>query len=394
MALPISRAWPRPAPRPSGAPIPTIAALALDRIERDLALVASSRLGAARHLVGPDSFLARSLAQEKSAWERTLTGWDGVVDVSASTDALARLRLAGQRSSASAVQTFAGCPYQHFLQRGLNLRAWEEPERAYQIEGKDFGTLYHAVAHRLFAELAEQGRLPIREEDLGTLAARVGALIAEELAAFAAEGGIVNPALLDPVRVRLQSDLEEMLREEVQAAKGGDGFVPSEFEREFAGLDVPLAEGASITFRGKIDRIDVEPESGRVRVIDYKTGKYFWKKDEQFKGGRELQLAIYNRAARELYPTKEVAEAAYYYATATGDYRRKACPATPEVDQTLTQVLAALDGLAAAGVFPPVADTCTFCDFKLVCGPFREQRAARKADDPRLAAFRRLRGIA
>lgn len=42
-----------------------------------------------------------------------------------------------------------GDEWRHFLKRGLKLCAWEEPERAYQIEGKDFGTLYHAVAHRL-----------------------------------------------------------------------------------------------------------------------------------------------------------------------------------------------------------------------------------------------------
>ncbi len=376
-----------------GRPYPEDAAVALDRIERDLALVASDRLGAARHLARPDSFLARSLAQEQATWEGSLTAWDGIIDVAAAPELLTRLRLAGQRSSASAVQGFAECPYRHFLQRGLNLREWEEPERAYQIEGKDFGTLYHAVAHRLFAELAEQRQLPVRGEALEGLTGRVRSLVEEELARFAAEGGIVNAALLDPVRIRLQSDLEEMLQEEVRAGEGGDGFVPTHFEREFADLAVALTPEASISFRGKIDRIDVDPASGQVRVIDYKTGKHFWKKEEQFKGGRELQLAVYNRAARALFPEHEVAEAVYYYSTSAGDYKRKACPATPEVDQVLTGVLTTLDGMAVAGVFPPVADSCTFCDFQTVCGPFREARAARKADDPRQAAFRRLREI-
>ena len=88
-----------------------------------------------------------------------------------------------------------------------------------------------------------------------------------------------------------------------------------------------------------------------------------------------------------------MAEAVYYYATATGEYKRKACPATAEVDETLTTVLSTLDGLAVAGVFPPVADSCRFCDFQAVCGPFRESRAQRKSGDPRLAAFKRLREI-
>jgi len=374
-----------------GRPYPDDAALAVDGIERDLALVASGEPGVARHLGTPDSFLARSLAQEAASWQSALTAWDGLVDVTTAAEAIERLRLAGQRSSASVVEGFAACPYRHFLDKGLRLRAWEEPERAYQIEGKDFGSLYHAVAHKLFAELKEQGRLPLDESTPDAWADRIGTLVDEELVAFADAGGIVNAALLDPVRVRLRGDLEEMLRDEVESA--ADGFVPEEFERGFENVEAPLAEGRTISFRGKIDRLDVASGARRVRVVDYKTGGHYWRRDEEWKGGRELQLAIYNLAAKILFPAHQVAEAAYYYATAKGEYKRKARAATPEVDAQLTSVLATLDDLAKAGVFPPVADTCDFCDFQSVCGPFRESRAARKADDPRLAAFKRLRVI-
>lgn len=374
-----------------GRPHPEDPAQALDRIERDLALVSSAEPGVARHLAQPDSFLVRSLQQERAAWEAALTPWDGIVDVAGAGEALAQLRLAGQRSSASLVETFAGCPYRHFLKTGLRLRAWEEPERAYQIEGKDFGSLYHAVAHQLFVELKEQKRLPLDEATPDAWAERIGALVDEALRAFAEAGGIVNAALLEPVRVRLRGDLEEMLRDEVES--GAEGFVPDDFERVFEGVEVALAEGRTVSFRGKIDRLDVARKATRVRVIDYKTGGHYWKREEEWKGGRELQLAIYNRAAQRLFPDHEVAEAVYYYATAKGEYKRKGRQATAEVDQTLTNVLTTLDELAAAGVFPPVADTCTFCDFQAVCGPFREPRAARKSADPRLAAFKRLRVI-
>ncbi len=169
--------------------------------------------------------------------------------------------------------------------------------------------------------------------------------------------------------------------------------MPVAFEHAFEALPLPIGEGIEVAFRGTIDRIDVDPASRRVRVIDYKTGKYFWERGAQFQGGRALQLAVYNQAARAAYPEHAVAEAAYYYSTATGEYKRKACAATVEVEDTLRRVLVDLDALAASGVFPPVADTCKFCDFVSICGPFREDRAARKKDDPRLEAFRRLREI-
>jgi RecB family exonuclease len=374
-----------------GRPHPDDPKLALDGIERDLALVSSGQPGVARHLAAPDSFLVRSLAQEGAAWQSVLTAWDGLVDVTTAAEALERLRLSGQRSSASVVEGFAACPYRHFLKTGLRLRAWEEPERAYQIEGKDFGSLYHSVAHKLFAELKEQGGLPLDETTPDAWAERIGALVDEALKEFAEAGGIVNAALLDPVRVRLRGDLEEMLRDEAETT--GDGFVPEEFEREFEEIEVALADGRTVSFRGKIDRLDVASQKKQVRVVDYKTGGHYWKRDEEWKGGRELQLAIYNLAARILFPGHQVAEAAYYYATAKGEYRRKARAATPEVEAKLKTVLVTLDDLAAAGVFPPVADSCDFCDFQSVCGPFREPRAQRKAADPRLTAFRRLREI-
>ena len=93
----------------------------------------------------------------------------------------------------------------------------------------------------------------------------------EELARFAEEGGIVNPALLEPVRVRLRGDLEEMLRR--RSTRGDGEFVPDAFEQEFEGVEVEAGVGATVSFRGKIDRLDVAPDTRRVRVIDYKTGK-------------------------------------------------------------------------------------------------------------------------
>jgi RecB family exonuclease len=137
----------------------------------------------------------------------------------------------------------------------------------------------------------------------------------------------------------------------------------------------------------------VSDDPPELRVIDYKTGSFKWKDGEQFRGGRELQLAIYNRAAQALYPDHEVKEALYYHSVAKERFKQKACPATPEVGKTLEQVLTTLDDTARAGAFAPVADSCDFCDFQGLCGSQREARAERKRADPRIAAFWALREI-
>jgi len=206
-----------------------------------------------------------------------------------------------------------------------------------------------------------------------------------------ARGEILNEALLAPAKGSIRSAFSELLRREAEA---DDGFVPAVFERPFEGVDVPLGDGRKVSFAGKIDRADLASgPAKRVRVVDYKTGKPPWKEGEQFRGGRELQLAIYNRAADRLFAGASVSEAVYYYATPAGRYKQKACPANAEVDETLVRVLRTLDETARAGVFAPVADTCDFCDFQAVCGGARETRAERKKADPRLAAFLKLREI-
>jgi RecB family exonuclease len=374
-----------------GRPHPDEPDAAIDRIERDLAAVAGGRPGAARHLLGGDGFVAQSVALERAGWEPQLTPFDGLVDLGGDDAAVAKLAPGGRTSSATEVQTLAGCPYRHLLTRGFRLEPWEEPERVYQVDGLTFGSLYHRAAECLFTWLRDQAWLPLERERLPAMEARLRTIVDETCREAMAQGQILNEALLAPVAGSLHSALAEMLQHEAARA---DRFVPAAFEQRFEGVEVPLGNGRAISFRGLIDRVDVAARPTKaVRVVDYKTGKSQWKDGEQFRGGRELQLAIYNRAAAMLYPKATVSEALYSYATPAGRYKEKGCPASSQVDETLVQVLRTLDDTARAGVFAPVADTCDFCDFQSICGAPRAARAERKQGDPRLAAFLGLRAI-
>ena len=373
-----------------GRPHPEEADDAVDLVERDLALVASGQPGAARHLLDDAVTVRRARAAEAAAWDPRLTPYDGLIDAGEDGDVLQRLRLAGRFSSASAAQTFAACPYKHLLDRGFRLRAWEDPERTYQLQGKDWGSLYHRAVNDLFEWLREKGWLPLGASQIPAAEAQLQGILDQEAKTLVAEGAIVNEALLGPAKGAIRSEIVELLEREAQA----DGpFVPTDFERGYQDLEIAFAPDRTVTFRGILDRIDVDDDTKQVRVIDYKTGQYLWKDEDQFRGGRELQLALYNRAAQALYPDHEISEALYYHSVAKEKFKQKACPATAEVGETLEQVLRTLDDTARAGVFAPVADTCDFCDFEGVCGAQREARAARKRDDPRLAAFLELRKI-
>ncbi|MGE0453999.1 MAG: PD-(D/E)XK nuclease family protein [Vicinamibacteria bacterium] len=366
-------------------------AVALDLLERDLSLVSAGRKGAARHLLDDAPHLARALRAEAASFDRGLTEWDGVLDLSDATVAAwaAGLRLEGT-ASATRVQNFASCPYRHFLDRGLRLNPWEEPGRVYQPDAKQRGSIYHEALERLFRELAEQKALPVTAENLSAAQALARRVIATVLDEAAAEGVVVHRSLLDPLEIDMVRDLDETLRVE---AGSDDGFVPSEFEKEFSDVAFAFGDGREVRFRGKLDRVDLAKNPDRVRVVDYKTGGYYYDEGEDLKGGTEVQLVLYNLAAESLYPNHEVTRAVYRYATEKGGFQDKACENTHENRATLRTVLENLDQLAQAGVFPPVADNCLFCDYKDLCGPWREQRARRKTDDPRLAPIKTLRQI-
>jgi ATP-dependent helicase/DNAse subunit B len=304
---------------------------------------------------------------------------------------LASLRLNGARTSATGVQAFAACPYKHLLARGFRLREWTEPAHVYQLDSGAWGGLYHDAARRLFEWLRETEQLPLRRERVPAVEPELFRFVEEAGQALLDEGAIRNAALLEPAKGRVRQELAELLDRE--AEPDPDGFVPALFEQRYEGLAVDLGDGRTVTFAGSLDRVDVRESPKAVRVVDYKTGKYPWKEDEQFRGGRELQLALYNEAVRQLVPGASVAEARYYHTTAAARFKAKACPATPEVEETLRRVLRALDDTARAGVFAPVADTCDYCAFVGVCGSFREARARRKQQDPRLAVFRAIREI-
>ena len=373
-----------------GRPYPHHPDTAVDLLERDLALISSGQKGAARHLLDEAPNVARAFDAERSSWMPELTVWDGLVNVAECGDAVAALRLQGREVSASRVQTLAACPYRHFLDVGLRLRKWEEPERTYALDPMQRGSVMHAVLHELFAELKKEGSLPLKPEALDTAKRRAATLLDEQLTAITQVGGIVHPALVNAARDEMRADLDDLLEREVEEA--GE-FVPDQFELAFEQLPFEFAPGRSLTFSGFMDRLDVAARPRRVRVIDYKTGKYRWEEGEEFRGGRDVQLAIYVLAAGAAYPTHEVAESRYYYSTSLGRFRTKHIEGTDIARDTLKQVLTTLDDTVARGAFAPVADDCDHCDYQAICGPNRAQRAARKKGDPRLAAFYQMREI-
>ncbi|WP_085521643.1 PD-(D/E)XK nuclease family protein [Tuberibacillus sp. Marseille-P3662] len=301
--------------------------------------------------------------------------------------------------STEKLQTLATCPYQYFLRYVLRLKPkevrrgtsdeWLDPLQRGELLHRIFEHFYRSImaknestneTHRL--HLFEWAENQINEQRMNVPPPSdwVFALEKDELLAAC----------------------DVFLQSEMTYADEGD---PVAFEWTF-GLDderapaaIDLGDTGQFRLAGKIDRID-KLDAGDYRIIDYKTGsaKRYGKHD-YFKGGRQLQHALYGLALEaELADTEitgSVRDMAYLFPTLKGEGER--VYRTGSKREETKQVLNTVFDLTREGLFPVTDDAhdCTFCDFKHVCrrSAFADSVKAKMADDtrPELIHFKRMR---
>jgi len=205
------------------------------------------------------------------------------------------------RTSVTALEQFAWCPFQHFAARGLRLA-----ERArHEIAAMDMGRLYHRVLEQFVNEMIEAGR------PLGEFSEQQIAESLERICRLAV------PEQLERIRLeerekrfvlwRGRTELPPALRG-AKAALARTALRPLMTERAF-GLEGPNAlpalelktpDGRTVLLRGKIDRVDIVKD-GRVAVVfDYKRAAGNRLRLDAVFHGLALQLLSYLLVLREL----------------------------------------------------------------------------------------------
>ena len=156
----------------------------------------------------------------------------------------------------------------------------------------------------------------------------------------------------------MMSELEQWWVREVDAG----GWNPLSAETSFGTADtnsapaVPfdLADGTTIMFRGKVDRID--QTDNRVRVIDYKgvRPKDTITPDAPTANGRRYQLAVYGLFAQTLVTTNgQVTVTAEYDYLRSPDRANVGFEVTKDAIDVLRSDVTAVVNAIRAGVFPP-----------------------------------------
>ncbi len=214
--------------------------------------------------------------------------------------------------SVSRLETFAVCPYKHFVTYGLK----PQPRKELKLQPKDTGTFYHSALEgftRLLPSLPEWPKVDKKSCD---------ALM--DKAADGLMDKLLPGTLADSARARATAEKYRQLLRRVAwtftKTAQQSAFRPTDAEVRFGEegglppLMLTLQDGSRVMLRGTIDRIDryTGDEGMYLRVVDYKSGhdavsatRIWW--------GTQLQLLIYLAAALETDGMAEPAGAFYFH---------------------------------------------------------------------------------
>jgi ATP-dependent helicase/nuclease subunit B len=158
------------------------------------------------------------------------------------------------RLSVTSLRDYLACPFRFYLTHILRMQALADTK--HELDAADFGSLVHDVMARLARD--EEMRCCTRVPPLQRF-------LDKEVRRWAEQRFSTDL----PLHLRLQLNVA---RERLEAAAKAQAQLASEgweiviCEQEF---QLPVGQ---MRVRGRIDRVDKHRETGRIRVLDYKTG--------------------------------------------------------------------------------------------------------------------------
>lgn len=167
--------------------------------------------------------------------------------------------------SPSAMEVYLGCPYGWFLQRRIRPNPPDE-----QFGAAEKGSFVHGVLACFYDELAAEGIARVDADNLAACERRLDDVFnrcaAQQYAEEPGSGRLVARSKSEKVEIeRLRGQLHGTLRRLA-------AFAPAYrvFGHELAIVPDDGIDYAGFRLNGRVDRVDVDAESGRFAVVDYK----------------------------------------------------------------------------------------------------------------------------
>ena len=395
-------AWPAP-PDPD---------LAIDDTEHDLSVlgpllrrrVSLELTGRARYLLQLNPGLRRSLLTRWARWRPAWSRYDGVYQPEAPGQAaLDAHRLSARPYSVSALQRFAMCPYQFLLSTVFRLQPREEIESLERLDPLTRGRMFHEVQAELVRALESRDALPVTRDRLGETEALLDQTL-DRLAARYYED--LAPAIdrvwtdeVESMRTDLKGWVHQVANEEGEwvpiRAELGFGF-PAAPGRDPRSVSEPALIDGVWKLHGIVDLVEARGRptaEGELRVTDHQTGKNRTRDRMVVGHGEVLQPVLYGLAVEQALG-RTVSESRLFFSTVAGGYATRSVSLGETARRHGLEVLEIIDRAIETGVLLPAPrrGACTWCDFRVVCGPWEEIRVLRK-DETKLVDLQVLRRL-
>lgn len=208
------------------------------------------------------------------------------------------------RVSVTRLESFAACPFAHFVKYALK----PESEEPFGLNARDEGTFYHDAVHAFLEQGRDEAEMPSEEQAVQRMEAISDALLEGAIRELVGENSVA------------QAEVRRMRRILARAARAlsaqlrGSAFRPIELEMAFGKGDYSLKLHTKTQTRldGRIDRIDGMTDSDEryLRVIDYKRGGKRLDAGEVYEG-LQLQLILYLAEALHKYGARSAG--AFYF---------------------------------------------------------------------------------
>jgi ATP-dependent helicase/nuclease subunit B len=384
----------------AGWPAPKSPLDAIDDAEFDLAQLRDPGKGDGAYLTKVNPHLVRSLRARGRRWRPAWFAEDGLLGLD--MDALKILeeyRLGQHAYSTSALQQFAICPYRFALRAIHGLQPAEPPTALQRMDPAIRGTIYHETQFEFLREMRKREMLPADSLRLHEMFHALDACLDGIAASYAENLAPAIPYIWDAEVESIRADLRGWLKKMAETATEWTPFafelsfgLPPDEHHDPRSCREPVKLLDQFQLRGSIDMVE-RHRTGVLRVVDHKTGSAPSPAPQFVGQGEVLQPVLYAMAAEQALGEK-VLTGRLHYATLRSNYR--------EIDITLNdftravahKALGIIDESLRQGFLPaaPRTKACETCDYKVVCGPYEEERVARKSK-PELKSLRELRGM-
>ena len=334
----------------------------------------------------------RLLGRRLSGVSAGALSWDGVFYSRRARQELASTARPTTPQAPTALQQYLECPFAYYVLHVLMIEPLEPADPLVETDRREVGRIVHRVLQRVFSGVRDGAG---REEAVSM----VPALVAEECRVAEERGALGMPLVWRIEQARMAEDLSlAVAQDPVWAEPEGPRpwLLESVFGEQAPAVSLELPDGRTVSFRGRIDRVDRGADGRRLRVLDYKTGRGRGEQ-EQVEAGRNVQLPVYRLAVRARAEGRQAADVSCAFRMVTR--RRELAEVVLPADEAmvLEQLADTVDGilrLVEAGVFPRLAwneRSCDWCPVAYACDELKLTQRRKRAHPAfgRLAALRR-----